>query len=160
MTAEEIRHATRAAKEDPLLLQGEERALNQAVALAGKEALDEARVLPVLEQLRRYFLHDLLQHLNEEEQEFFPAVALLSGGHKKRERLEREHAQLRLAVDSFKGSLALSRYVGEQTRQAILWRIIAEGRQILALLKGHASFEADLVKELFAQTTVDLGVGD
>jgi len=160
MTPDEVRRATKAAREDPQLLLAQAQVLDQAVALAGKEELSESLVCPVLEQLRHYFLHGLLQHLNEEEQEFFPAVDHLPEGERKRDRLERDHALLRLAVENFKGSLALTRYVGAQTRQAILWRIVAEARQLLTQLKGHAAFEADLVKELHALATADAGVGN
>jgi iron-sulfur cluster repair protein YtfE (RIC family) len=148
MRREEIRQATDAVKEDHELLIGQLHALEETLALTREDEQEESHVLAVLEQLRHYFLNNLLLHLQKEEQQFFPAVGQLPLGQGKLTRLRKEHGQLRQGIDDFKASLTLTGYVGPQSRQALLWRLITDGRTILARLQTHAAFECELVREL------------
>lgn len=160
MTREAIRRSTQTAREDPQLLRDEGRALDQAVALAGKNKLDEAHLVPVLEQLRQYLLHGLLQHLNKEEQDFFPAVRHLGAGGQRSGAAgarARHAASGRRELLGFPGAEPLCRRSDTPGSPVANQR---RGPSGPGDLEGTRAFEADLVWELQARVSTDRGVGD
>jgi hypothetical protein len=62
--------------------------------------------------------------------------------------LQREHAGLRQGIEDFRTAFTLVSYVGPETRQPLLWRLVRDGRTILGHLKAHARFEQELIQEL------------
>jgi hypothetical protein len=89
-----------------------------------------------------------MQHIQQEEEVFFPAVEKLPKGYWKVVRLRKEHGELRDAIEGFRTALTLETYVGPQTREQLLWRLVSEARSILAMLREHATFEIELTREL------------
>ena len=139
--------ATAAVKEESALLLAQSQALDKTLEAIQANGDDE-RVQAVLGELRSYFLHDLLKHLKDEDEEFLPAVARLPQGGEKAARLEQDHRELRRRVEEFRAGLTLEEYVGRETRRALLWRLVTDGRAILASLRIHAAFEYELVREM------------
>lgn len=148
MTREEFRKATVPVKEDPHLIMEQMQTLAKAIDFLREEEMREPRVLMIFEDLRKFFLHDLLAHLREEEKEFVPAVANMPEGAGKADRLRRDHAELRQRIDEFKSVMTLMNYVGAETRLSLVWRLVIEARSILQRLKIHAAFECELVREM------------
>jgi iron-sulfur cluster repair protein YtfE (RIC family) len=134
--------------EDHGLVRNELRSLEEAVALVQKGESNEECRLEMLEALRGYFLHELLNHLNEEEAVFFPAVEALPAGAEKVAHLYREHETLRNAIEEFRAGLVLAEHAGPEARPALDWRLITDARSILTQLRSHAAFEYELVQEL------------
>jgi len=137
-------------QDDARLLAGELHTLDEMIAMLREQDQQDADYLRVLEHLRHFFLTDLMQHMQREEQVFFPAVQELPQGYWKVVRLRKEHEELRDAIEAFRSALTLETYVGGPTRQQILWRLVNEARGILAMLRAHAAFEIDLTRELQA----------
>lgn len=142
----------RPIKDDALLLGGEVSALNETLDLIRENQIDDAQVLPVLNELRHFFLTDLMAHMKDEEINFFPRVTLLPHGYWKVVRLRKEHDELRRAIDEFKTALRLDEVVGSIARQALLWNLVASARAILSLLRAHANFEIELIREIDRET--------
>lgn len=140
--------ALRPVMEDHELLLRQVHALDKVLMLIWSGTEDEAEVRGVLMQMRQHFLHDLLRHLAEEERVFFPAVERLPQGEWKAARLRAEHAALRAAVDEFRAGWTLLGYVGPESRRGLLWRLVSDSRAILGLLRSHAAFEHELLREL------------
>lgn len=117
----------------------------------------ESQAIALLENLRHFFQTDLLAHLHGEEEEFFPVVEQLSHGVWKEAQLRKEHGELRQRIEDFKSSLTLALYVGAQTKQSLLWRLLAEARSLLVRLKTHVAFEHELVREMRGKGLFRLG---
>jgi hypothetical protein len=146
---EDIQQSFRTVDEDHALLLGQMKALEDAISLLREDDRDDSHVLPVLAQLRHYFLSDLLPHLLREETEFLPVVTrLVANGTSKAARVRDEHGQLRRRIEQFRTAYTLVSYVGPQARHELLWRLIHEARAIFAQLKIHAAFEFELTREL------------
>ena len=79
-----------------------------------------------------------------------PAVEQLPNGYWKVVRLRKEHGELRDAIEAFRTAVTLETYVGPQTREQLLWRLVNEARSILAMLRAHATFEIELTREIKA----------
>jgi iron-sulfur cluster repair protein YtfE (RIC family) len=150
MLPEELRLATAPIKDDAKLLVGELQAIDETLALIRANEQDEARLEPLLAHLRHFFLTDLSRHMLDEESVFFPAVERLPSGYWKVVRLKKEHTELREAIEGFRSALALEGYLGPQTKQQQLWRLAHEAGAILRMLRSHAEFEIELMKELEA----------
>jgi iron-sulfur cluster repair protein YtfE (RIC family) len=148
MTPEDVRKSTEPIKDDARLLAEELKTLNEMIAMLQTEDQSDADYLDVLDHLRHFFLTDLMQHMQDEEQVFFPAVQQLPKGYWKVVRLRKEHGELRDAVEGFRTALTLETYAGATTRQPMLWRLVNEARSILAMLREHAAFEIELTREL------------
>lgn len=148
LNREDTARATAPVKEDPHLIVEQMRALEQALGLLSGDERGELQIVAVLQRLRHYFLTDLLTHLVEEEGTFIPAVESLPQGEAKAAQLRREHAELRQRIADFKSALTLAGYVGPQSREALLWRLVIEARALLGRLKTHAAYEYELVREL------------
>lgn len=142
------RDPTRPIKDDALLLGGEVAAINETLDLIREDQIDDAQLLPVLQELKHFFLTDLMLHMKDEEAHFFPVVGQLPNGHWKIVRLQKEHNELRQAIDEFKTALRLDEVVGAPARQALLWNLVTSARAILSLLRSHADFEIDLTREI------------
>lgn len=143
------RDPTAPIQDDARILHNEVQTLEEMLSLIRDNEQDEADFLPVLDHVRHFFLTDLMQHMHEEEQEFFPAVQeRLPQGYWKMIRLRQEHQQLREAIEQFRTALVLENFLGPQTKQQHLWRLVNEARGILGLLKGHAAFEIELARDL------------
>jgi hemerythrin-like domain-containing protein len=143
------RDPTAPIQDDARILHNEVQTLEEMLSLIRENEQDEADFLPVLDHVRHFFLTDLMQHMHEEELVFFPAVQeKLPQGYWKMIRLRQEHQQLREAIEQFRTALVLENYVGPQTKQQHLWRLVNEARGILGLLKGHAAFEIELARDL------------
>ncbi|MER3417295.1 MAG: hypothetical protein C4297_13965 [Gemmataceae bacterium] len=137
-----------AVEEDHALLEQQVRTLDQLLEVASQQAVPEEAVTQALEDLRRYFVRELLDHLRREEATFVPAVeSYLPGGYWKAARIRRDHESLRASIDEFRTAFTLASYVGPETRQSLLWRLIREAQIILAQLEHHARFESSLVRE-------------
>jgi iron-sulfur cluster repair protein YtfE (RIC family) len=150
MTPQDVEKSTEPVKDDAQLLAGELRTLDEMIAMLREHDQQEADYQRVLDHLRHFFLADLMQHMQQEEQVFFPAVQQLPQGYWKVVRLRKEHEELRDAIEAFRAALTLETYVAGQTRAQMLWRLINEGRAILAMLRAHAAFEIELTRELQA----------
>ena len=148
MTFDDVLKSTEPIKDDAKLLVDELRTLEQMVDLLKESQKDDAEYQRVLEHLRHFFLTDLMQHMQQEEQVFFPAVEQLPQGYWKAVRLRKEHGELRDAIEGFRTAVALESYVGAQTREQMLWNLVNEARSILAMLRSHAGFEIELMREL------------
>ena len=150
MTPDDVQKSTEPIKDDARLLADELHTLDEMVAMLREHDQQDGDYLRVLEHLRHFFLTDLMQHMRQEEQVFFPAVQQLPQGYWKVVRLRKEHEELRDAIEAFRTALTLETYVGGATREQMLWRLVNEARAILAMLRGHAAFEIDLTRELQA----------
>lgn len=139
---------TRPIKDDALLLGGEVAAINETLDLIRENQIDDAQVLPVLQELKSFFLTDLMLHMQDEEAHFFPVVRRLPNGYWKVVRLQKEHNELRQAIDEFKTALRLDEVVGAPARQELLWNLVTSARGILSLLRSHADFEIELTREI------------
>jgi iron-sulfur cluster repair protein YtfE (RIC family) len=136
-------------QDDARILRDEVQTLEEMLSLIRDDDQQDADFLPVLDHVRHFFLADLMQHMHEEEQVFFPAVQQqLPQGYWKMVRLRQEHQQLREAIEQFRSALALESYLGPQAKQQHLWRLVNEARGILALLKTHAAFEIELAHQI------------
>lgn len=145
------RDPTAPIQDDARILHSEVQTLEEMLSLIRENEQDEADFLPVLDRVRHFFLTDLMQHMHEEEQVFFPAVQeRLPQGYWKMIRLRQEHQQLREAIEQFRTAVVLESFLGPQTKQQHLWRLVNEAREILGLLKGHAAFEIELARDLQA----------
>src|SRR5205807_5978484 len=131
-TPDEIQKSTEPIKDDARLLADELHTLEEMVTILKDEDQADADYLKVLDHLRHFFLTDLVQHMQYEEQVFFPAVQQLPQGYWKVVRLRKEHDELRDAIEGFRTALTLETYVGPQTREQMLWRLVNEARAILA----------------------------
>jgi iron-sulfur cluster repair protein YtfE (RIC family) len=140
-------------QDDSRIVGNEVQTLEEMLSLIREDDQQDSDFLPVLDHVRHFFLADLLKHLHEEEQVFFPAVEQqLPQGYWKMVHLRKEHDQLREAIERFRSALALEIYLGPQAKQQHLWWLVNEARKILALLKTHAAFEIDLAQQM-AQLT-------
>jgi hemerythrin-like domain-containing protein len=148
MTPDEIQKATEPIKDDAKLLSEELGTLDEMIGMLKEHDQEDADYLKVLEHLRHFFLTDLMQHIEHEEQVFFPAVEKLPKGYWKVVRLRKEHGELRDAIEGFRTALTLETYVGPKTREQVLWRLVGEARSILSMLRDHATFEIELTREL------------
>lgn len=148
MTPEEVQKSTEPIKDDARLLAGELHTLDEMLGMLKESGQTDAEYLQVLDHLRHFFLTDLMRHMEQEEQVFFPAVQQLPQGYWKVVRLRKEHGELRDAIEGFRTALALETYVGPQTREQMLWRLVHEARGILGMLRAHAAFEIELTREL------------
>lgn len=143
------RDPTAPIQDDARILHNEVQTLEEMLSLIRENEQDDADFLPVLDHVRHFFLTDLMQHMQEEEQVFFPAVQeRLPQGYWKMIRLRQEHQQLREAIEQFRTALVLENFLGPQTKQQHLWRLVNEARGILCLLKSHAAFEIELARDL------------
>lgn len=140
--------ATETVQADAGIIRDQFHWLEDVMALLAREEQSEARQLEVLERARCYFCRDLTAHMLEEEEVFFPAVALLPEGGAKVARLQEEHAQLHDRICEFRSGLVLAEHAGPEGRRGLLWRLIVDGRALLAALKRHAAYESELVREL------------
>jgi hemerythrin-like domain-containing protein len=150
MTPDDVQKSIEPVKDDARLLAEELRTLDEMIAMLREHDQEEADYVRVLDHLRHFFLTDLMQHMQQEEQVFFPAVQHLPQGYWKVVRLRKEHEELRDAIEAFRSALTLEEYVGGQTREQMLWRLVNEGRAILGMLRAHAAFEIELTRELQA----------
>jgi len=150
MTPDDIQRSIEPIKEDVQLLSEELQTLDEMVAMLKTVGENDADYLRVLDHLRHFFLTDLIRHMEQEEQVFFPAVEKLPKGYWKVVRLRKEHSELRDAIEAFRTAVTLETYVGPQTRDQLLWRLVNEARSILAMLREHAAFEIELTRELKA----------
>ena len=148
MTPDEIRISVEPVKDDANLLADELHTLDEMVEMLKECDQNDAEYVRVLDHLRHFFFTDLVQHMRLEEEVFFPAVQHLSQGYWKVVRLRKEHGELRDAIEGFRTALTLENYVGAQTREQLLWRLVNEARAILAMLRVHAAFEIELTREL------------
>lgn len=153
MTPEDVQKSTEPIKDDAKLLAGELHTLDEMVNMLKEDDRNEADYVRVLDHLRHFFLTDLVRHMEQEEQVFFPAVQVLPQGYWKVVRLRKEHGELRDAVEGFRTALTLESYVGDQSKQQMLWRLVNEARAILSMLRAHATFEIELTRELQEQPT-------
>lgn len=148
MIPDDLQKATEPIKDDARLLAEELHTLDEMVAMLEGHDEADADYLKVLDHLRHFFLTDLMQHMQQEEQDFFPAVQQLPQGYWKHVRLRKEHGELRDAIEGFRTALTLESYLGPQTREQMMWRLMNEARAILAMLRAHATFEIELTREL------------
>ena len=148
MTPEDVQKSTEPIKDDARLLAEELHTLDEMITMLKEHDQQDADYLRVLDHLRHFFLTDLMRHMQHEEQVFFPAVQQLPQGYWKVVRLRKEHEELRDAIEAFRTALTLETYVGGPTREQMLWRLVNEGRAILAMLRAHAAFEIELTREL------------
>lgn len=152
MNIDETQKAVEPIKDDAKLLAEELHTLDQMVGMLREEQQSETEFLEVLDRLRHFFMTDLTQHMQQEEEVFFPAVEKLPHGYWKLVRLRKEHEELRNAIEGFRTALTLESYLGGQARAQGLWRLVNEARGILTLLRSHATFEIELTRELTAQS--------
>jgi len=150
MTPDEVQKSIEPVKDDVKLLTEELETLDEMIAMLKVDGQNDADYLQVLDHLRHFFLTDLMQHMQQEEEVFFPAVQQLPKGYWKVVRLRKEHGELRDAIEAFRTAVTLETYVGPQTREQLLWRLVNEARSILAMLRAHATFEIELTRELKA----------
>jgi iron-sulfur cluster repair protein YtfE (RIC family) len=150
MLTDEVEKAIEPIKDDAKLLSEELGTLDEMIAMLKEHDQEEADYLKVLDHLRHFFLTDLMQHIQQEEEVFFPAVEKLPKGYWKVVRLRKEHGELREAIEGFRTALTLETYVGPQAREQLLWGLVNEARSILAMLREHAAFEIELTRELKA----------
>jgi hemerythrin-like domain-containing protein len=148
MTPEELQAAVEPIKDDAKLLSEELGTLDEMIGMLKEHDQQDADYLKVLDHLRHFFFTDLMQHIQQEEQDFFPAVEKLPKGYWKVVRLRKEHGELREAIEGFRTALTLESYVGPNTREQILWRLVGEARSILSMLREHATYEIELTREL------------
>ena len=150
MTPEEIQKSIEPVKDDARIMADELHTLDDMINMLRERETKESEYAPVLDKLRHFFLTDLMQHMRDEEENFFPAVQKLPSGYWKAVRLRKEHGELRDAIEGFRTALTLESYVGAPSKQQLLWRLLNEARAILAMLRSHAAFEIELTRELQA----------
>jgi len=154
MTPEDLQKSIEPIKDDAKLLAEELHTLDEMVAMLKQHnPKEESEYLHVLDHLRHFFLTDLMQHMLQEEQVFFPAVQQLPQGYWKVVRLRKEHGELRDAIEGFRTALTLESYLCPGTREQALWRLVNEAGAILAMLRAHAAFEIELGRELQERRT-------
>lgn len=124
--------------------------LEKTLAFFPEDALDETAVLPLFEQMKTICLHELLDYLRAEENEFAPALARVAGGQEKEARLRKKRTQLRESIEEFKAEVALENYVGPQTQPSLLWHLLHGARQLLCSVKEHAALRKELEEEILA----------
>ncbi|MFW6125414.1 MAG: hemerythrin domain-containing protein [Pirellulales bacterium] len=148
MTAGELRRLVQLIEQDHELLNRQTTSLGRALESL-RRGTDSAGAVNVLEDLRRYFVDQLLPHMQEEEQEFFPIVAqALRGGARQVGRLRAEHRALEEDIERFRSELTLSRFVAPPAEEAVLGDLVAVGRQLWARLRDHARLENRLLARL------------
>ena len=148
MTPDDVQNSIEPIKDDAKLLSEELGTLDEMVGMLKEHDQEEADYVKVLAHLRHFFLTDLMLHMQQEEQVFFPAVEKLPKGYWKVVRLRKEHGELRDAIEGFRTALTLESYLGPQSREQMLWRLVGEARSILAMLREHATFEIELTREI------------
>ena len=80
MTPDDVQKSIEPIKDDAKLLAEELHTLDEMVAMLEGHDEADADYLKVLDHLRHFFLTDLMQHMQHEEQVFFPAVQQLPQG--------------------------------------------------------------------------------
>lgn len=148
MADSDLDQAIRLVDEDHDLLDGQGAALDAALEEL-REGFDADRAVETLEALRRFFVTDLLPHLEEEERELFPLIEReLPGGAHHVGRLRGEHQTLRDYIERFRSELTLAGFVNEESEEASLWKVVALGRQLRQRLQSHSRTEDRVLSRL------------
>lgn len=158
MTKTDAQRTLAVAAEDDALLTSQVTALDNALNCIQENGRFAVCVQPMLDELRRYFVHDLLQHFRREEEGLFLAVNEFLPD--RFWRLQKEHDGLRQSLRAFRTAFTLASYVAEEIRQPQLWRLIQEARMLMVQLKAHAAFESTVVRELEKAIGVSKASGD
>ncbi len=152
MNTDEIMAALCTVEQDHQLVLDKMQALREAVSGLLEPNTPARRTLDRLQELNRYFVTQLMTHLEEEEVTLFPLLERHKPeGPKLVIRLREEHTEIRRQLDEFGNCLEIALQL-EDAPRVVLRDLLSYGWDFLESLDNHAHVETQGVHLCFARS--------